>query len=337
MATRLPEIKNDPSKVQLERISHVYFDHEDLTSFEAFARDFGLVESWRDQEVILFRGYGKDEYCYVARKAPAGGKAFKGAAFVAQTQADFDKAAAFEGAKVTDLSRFPGGGKLVTVQTPSGNDFHVLFGQKERAAPHSVPSATVEELGPFNGSLSKQRFGKFQRFHTGPAMVHKLGHLGYILARWDEEVKWYTSNFNFVPSDVQFDPENEEVDVITFMHLDLGERFSDHHSLFLARAHPGEPDHMHHTSYEVEDFDTQLLGHEWLASKKYFALWGVGRHILGSQIFDYWRDTSGYTIEHYADGDLVNVHTGTRRDRAGPLAVWGPELPKEFSEDGSRA
>lgn len=148
---------------------------------------------------------------------------------------------------------------------------------------------------------------------------------------------WYTGNFNFVPSDVQYDGENGELDVITFMHLDLGERFSDHHSLFLSRAPPGEYDRMHHTSYEVEDFDTQLLGHDWLASKGHRPVWGVGRHILGSQIFDYWRDPSGFTIEHYADGDLVNIKTGTKRSKVGPLSVWGPEFPADMSADGTKA
>lgn len=178
--------------------------------------------------------------------------------------------------------------------------------------------------------------GEFQRFHPGPALVHKLGHLGYIVGRFEEEFTWYTNNFNFVPSDVQYQPDKEDMDVITFMHIDLGDTYSDHHSLFIARGAPGEHDRMHHTSYEVENFDTQLLGHEWLASKKYESVWGVGRHILGSQIFDYWRDTSGFMIEHYADGDLVNQHTGTDRSAAGPLAVWGPELPKEFREDGTK-
>ena len=167
-------------------------------------------------------------------------------------------------------------------------------------------------------------------------MVHKLGHYGFIVASWDEEVAWYTKNFNFVPSDVAYEPSNENFDVMTFLHLDLGERFSDHHSLFLSRAVPGDHDHMHHTSFEVEDFDTQLLGHDWLGSKGYSSVWGVGRHILGSQIFDYWRDPSGFIIEHYADGDLVNVNTGTKRTKAGPLSVWGPEFPEAMTIDEAK-
>jgi hypothetical protein len=55
--------------------------------------------------------------------------------------------------------------------------------------------------------------------------------------------------------------------------------------------------HVHHASFEVHDFDTQQLGHQWLAKQNYTSVWGVGRHILGSQIFDYWWDTTGNMIE----------------------------------------
>jgi hypothetical protein len=90
--------------------------------------------------------------------------------------------------------------------------------------------------------------------------------------------------------------------------------------------------HVHHCSFEVHDFDTQKLGHQWLANKNYKSVWGVGRHILGSQIFDYWWDTTGNMIEHYADGDLVNDQTPIGYGPAGDesLAVWGPEVPSWF-------
>ncbi|KAH7136225.1 Glyoxalase/Bleomycin resistance protein/Dihydroxybiphenyl dioxygenase [Dactylonectria macrodidyma] len=331
----IPEIHNSPSKIQLERISHVYFEHPNLNKFDEFAKDFGFVQAYEDPNQIVYRGYGRDPYCYVARKSSDGMQSFGGGAFVAQTQADFDKAASMKGAVVSDLSPLPGGGRQVKLKSPCGFPFHVVYGQEERTLDESAPSAQVDYLGPLNGSFIKNRLGQFQRFHSGPAMVHKLGHYGFIVANWLEEVSWYTDNFNFVPSDVQHAPDNAGVDVVAFMHLDLGERFSDHHSMFFSRAPPGEHDRMHHSSFEVEDFDTQALGHEWLASKGHKPVWGLGRHILGSQIFDYWRDPSGFTIEHYADGDLVNVHTGTKRSMAGPLAVWGPEFPKEMTEDGT--
>lgn len=49
----------------------------------------------------------------------------------------------------------------------------------------------------------------------------------------------------------------------------------------------------------MHDFDIQSLGHQWLRDKGYDLVWGVGRHVLGSQIFDYWWDRSGFVLEHY--------------------------------------
>ena len=108
-------------------------------------------------------------------------------------------------------------------------------------------------------------------------------------------------------------------------------------SFFLLEVPPGAPQKIHHSSYEVlsyavsllipakaalqiEDFDQQLIGHEWLTDKGYQSSWGVGRHVLGSQIFDYWFDPSGHHVEHYVSGcnsvrlqSIQSLMTGRRR------------------------
>lgn len=77
----------------------------------------------------------------------------------------------------------------------------------------------------------------------------------------------------------------EGVDITTFLRLDRGAEQVDHHCFFF---YQGPKFHVHHSSYETHDFDTQVLGHDWLREKGYKNCWGVGRHVLGSQIFDYW-------------------------------------------------
>jgi hypothetical protein len=159
-ATRLPLITNNPSKIQIERIAHVYFEHSDLDSFAKFAIDFGFDEAWRSDDTVLFRGYGKDPYCYVAKLAAEGsGPKFGGGAFLVQSESDFVKAASIPGALVSDLSAFPGGGRKVSLKSPSGFPIHVLWGQEDRSTTQTVPSAVVESLGPLNGSLEKRRLG----------------------------------------------------------------------------------------------------------------------------------------------------------------------------------
>lgn len=119
---------------------------------------------------------------------------------------------------------------------------------------------------------------------------------------------FYTTRFNFKPSDVSTDSGQLAAsihyhiyshqsfiaqlihdptgrDITTFLHLDRGSELVDHHCFFFFE---GPKSHVHHSSFETHDFDTQVLGHDWLRSKGYESCWGVGRHIMGSQIFDYW-------------------------------------------------
>ena len=37
-------------------------------------------------------------------------------------------------------------------------------------------------------------------------------------------------------------------------------------------------------------------------------MWGLGRHYLGSQVYDYWADPWGRIHEHWADSDRLNKH-----------------------------
>ena len=168
--------------------------------------------------------------------------------------------------------------------------------------------------------------GEFTRMKKGPAKIHKLGHFGYHTDNYDATCEWYQTNFNFKPMDVLWAPGNESFDVATFHCLELGKEYVDHHCLLMVRGeHPGSS--VHHSSFEVEDLDTQFMGHQWLETHGYDLVWGIGRHVHGSQVFDYWYDPSHFIVEHYADGDLVNEDTKTTRAEAGNMAVWGPPVP----------
>jgi hypothetical protein len=73
-------------------------------------------------------------------------------------------------------------------------------------------------------------------------------------------------------------------------------------------------------------------GGEYLAQRGYRRSWGIGRHIQGSQIFDYWRDPDGFLVEHFSDGDMFDA---TLRPGWAPLTStglyqWGPPITKDF-------
>lgn len=81
----------------------------------------------------------------------------------------------------------------------------------------------------------------------------------------EAQIQFYTRNFNLVPSDYLLIPHpnpksgEEKLEVGFFAHIDRGDEYVDHHSFFMTK---NPVPHVHHCSYEVHDFDTQLLGHQ---------------------------------------------------------------------------
>jgi hypothetical protein len=83
----------------------------------------------------------------------------------------------------------------------------------------------------------------------------------------------------------------------------------------------------------VQDIDDVFIGHEHLVGTgKYEHMWGIGRHLLGSQVYDYWADPWGRVHEHWADTDRLNVHNGGNLISAeeGLKSQWGTRPPEKF-------
>ncbi|KGO45044.1 hypothetical protein PEX1_024730 [Penicillium expansum] len=310
------------SQIRLVKLAHMCYQHPDLDEITIFLEDFGMTIAKKTDDEIWYRGYGVDPYVYYAKK---GTKKFLGGAFEVESYQDLEKATKLPTAgEIQELTDAPGGGYMVTLTDPDGFAMNLFCGQTP------VTPSTYPEKLVVNYETEKPRVRQFQRFQPGPAAVHQLGHYGVCTKNFEGLVEFYTKNFNIVPTDFLYvEVEGKKKNVSLFAHIDRGDKHVDHHSFFVS-SNPTS--HVHHCSFEVHDFDTQKLGHQWLAKKNYKSVWGVGRHILGSQIFDYWWDTTGNMIEHYADGDLVNDQTPIGYGPAGDesLAVWGPEVPSWF-------
>ncbi|OTA64809.1 glyoxalase [Hypoxylon sp. EC38] len=315
----------EPRKIQLVKITHVYYKYPDMDKAVAFLKDFGFTEEKRvSDEKIYFRGYGTDPWVLCAIKSDK--PEFGGAAFVVESEEDLQLATETipKASKIYELEDAPGGGKGVTFYDPvDGYPMHLVWGQTP------VPMLDIPlPHEPVNYPTEKNRpAGKFQRFQKRPAPVHKLGHFGVRTTNFAKAYEFYCRHFNFLASDLIHDDKG--IDRTVFYRLNKGDEPVDHHVFFFAE---GGSYRVHHSSFETHDFDTQVLGHDWLREKGYKNCWGVGRHVLGSQIFDYWYDPFGFIMEHYVDGDLVTASEPTHRSQAGPgsLHVWGPAVPGEF-------
>ncbi|KAI8663818.1 2,3-dihydroxybiphenyl-1,2-dioxygenase [Fusarium keratoplasticum] len=322
-------------KIKVVRLAHVHYQHPQLDKAVQFLKDFGLFEVKRVGSRVYFAGFGVDPYIYIAEQAPGSRRAFIGGAWVVHAEKDLQAAAAHPDASGITDDEGPGGGKIVSTTDPNGYRISFVYGQKLRSDPAVEETDLIVGSEPpvLNLALEKPRQGAFRRFNVGPSPVHKLGHYGYIVPQtvFQKTFDWYTSLINVVPTDAVFDPKTGE-DATCFMHIDLGATYTDHHSFFLGSNPTAKPAFVHHSSFEINDMDTQALGHKWLSEKGYTNCWGIGRHVLGSQIFDYWFDTSGNILEHYSDGDIVNKDTPYTRSPEAPdsLYIWGPNLPLGF-------
>ena len=116
---------------------------------------------------------------------------------------------------------------------------------------------------------------------------------------------------------------------MSFIRCDRGTTPTDHHTLAMML---GPRNRYVHSAYQVADLDALAAGGEYLRELGFHRSWGIGRHIEGSQIFDYWRDPDGLLVEHFADGDLFDgtLEPGWSPMTASGLAQWGPPATKDF-------
>ena len=315
-------------RIQLVKTAFIVYYHADLAKAKEFLVDFGLrvITEGESKDEIFFQGYGVEPFCYVARRAENSISSFGGAAYAVESREELEKAQAIKGSSPILKLKAPGGGEIVTLTDPIGFPVHLVFGQHEKQMGHPELEKLV-----VNFEEEKPRLGKFQRFKPGPAPVHKWGHYGvtYPDGLFQEMFDWYTQHLTLAVSDIVYVLDRPTT---AFFHIDRGTEYTDHHSFFFKRTKPGLTPHVAHAAFEVHDFDIQQLGHQYLLDRGHELCWGVGRHVLGSQIFDYWFDPDKFVVEHYADGDLVNSETEGSHVQAGPeaLAVWGPPVPNFF-------
>ncbi|MDO8276535.1 MAG: VOC family protein [Burkholderiaceae bacterium] len=297
-------------------IAYLVYGHTDLEATERFYTDFGLTVAYRIENEIGFRPALARGYCYVACKASKPG--LRAIAFNASERADLDIAARFpEASPVTAIGR-DGGGDKVTLKSPDGLPFEIVHGIQPYEA------LEVRPVLKLNTGRIKRRRGEFQRPRLEPAAILRLGHVALLTNDFKRNFEWMQSRLGLRPSDIMYGKDEDDL-VGSFMHLSGGGEWTDHHSLALF---PDPHPRVHHFSFEVEDIDAQGMGNQWMSKQGWKHSWGIGRHIYGSQIFDYWFDPDGNIAEHFTDGDLVRPgcepNFALLDDES--LFAWGPPM-----------
>ncbi|MER6068062.1 VOC family protein [Streptomyces sp. NPDC001817] len=307
--------------IKVADLAWLEFEKPDLDRAEVFARDFGFAIAARTEEALWLRGTFAGPPCMVIRRGHA--SRFVGPAFRAAERTDLDRLATATGNTVRDIN-VPGGGKSVSLLDPSGLPVRVVYcGEQLPALPEQEPLI-------LNFGTDHRRTNATQRPPREPSRIQRLGHVVLETRSFIRTLDWYLDTLGMIVSDFLFlDGQRGRGPTMAFIRCDQGSLAVDHHTLAL---HLGPGTGYVHSAYQVTDLDSIAAGGEYLAERGYRRSWGIGRHIQGSQLFDYWRDPDHFMLEHFADGDLFScdLEPGWAPMSASGLAQWGPPVTRDF-------
>ncbi|ODR10120.1 2,3-dihydroxybiphenyl 1,2-dioxygenase [Mycobacterium sherrisii] len=307
--------------IKVRDIAWLEFDKPDLVRAEAFARAFGFQVSLSSADELHLRGTDPGAACVIVRRGDR--SRFAGVAFAAHDEIDVIKLADAVGVPARPLPETTGG-LVAELVDPGGIPARVVAGMRE------LPALPSQPPQPVNADHEVARINTTLRPPRVPARVQRLGHVVLQSTRYLQSLDWYLDNLGMIVSDFLFFPgQRERGPTMSFIRCDRGATPTDHHTLAMAL---GPRDRYVHSAYQVADLDALAAGGEYLADRGYARSWGIGRHIQGSQLFDYWRDPDGFLVEHFADGDMFDdtVEPGWAPLTATGLAQWGPPVSKDF-------
>lgn len=289
-----------------------------LAPTERFWRDFGLHIVSAGPERLLARGTGTAPCIAVAERGARDG--FVGAAFLMADDTDLQVYVRELNARPLSPQQIPGGGRGVELEDPSGRSVWLLQGQAR-----VEPLPNRDALTPLtNSAAHAPRVNRMVRSPIEPARVVRLGHVVFQTVDFRGLAAWYLRVLGLIPSDVQYLADGSPN--LAFCRLDLGSKPADHHTVVFVGA---IEDKYEHSAYEVVDLDALGQGQQVLRAQGHRHMWGIGRHLLGSQLFDYWHDPEGFEYEHYTDGDLFTADFETRYSALdfGGIWAWGDDAP----------
>lgn len=307
--------------IKVADLAWLEFEKPDLARAESFAHAFGFTTALRTADELHLRGADPAAPCVLIRRGPR--ERFIGPAFRAADASDLARLAAATGREVTRLPEQLGG-RMVELTDPSGLRVRVV------ADTHPLPALPVQRPHMFNFGHDLQRANATQRPPREPATVQRLGHVVLQSTTYRQTLDWYLEHLGMIVSDFLYYPgQRDRGPVMSFIRCDRGSEPADHHTLALTL---GPSNRYVHSAYQVADLDALAAGGEYLHEHGYRHSWGIGRHIQGSQLFDYWRDPDGFMVEHFSDGDLFDstLQPGWAPMSASGLAQWGPPVTKDF-------
>jgi catechol 2,3-dioxygenase-like lactoylglutathione lyase family enzyme len=308
--------------VKVADIAYGRLQSPSLDQAEEFLTDFGMVRAERTRDALYMRGTDPHHHLHVTHLGPS---KFIGLAFFVEDEDDLKRAMKAPGATGIETLDEPGGGKRVRFHDPHGYQIELICGMAP-VKPLPTRRAVLNW-----GDDKLRRAGELMRLQRGPSEVKRIAHAVIMTQGVPEKIRWYRETLGLVCSDDVYAGDEQNV-IASFNRCDRGPIYVDHHT-FLCLEGPKVG--LNHLSFEVQSIDDVMLGHEHLRGRgKYKHVWGIGRHVLGSQVFDYWQDPWGRVHEHWTDTDVLNdeARPNLLPAEEGLNSQWGEPAPQHFIE-----
>lgn len=308
--------------VKVADIAYGRLQSPSLDQAEEFLTDFGMVRAERTRDALYMRGTDPHHHLHVTHLGPS---KFVGLAFFVEDEDDLKRAMKAPGATGIETLDEPGGGKRVRLRDPHGYQMELICGMAP-VAPLPTRRAILNW-----GDDKLRRAGELMRLSRGPSEVKRIAHAVIMTQGVPEKIRWYREMLGLVCSDDVYVGDERNV-IASFNRCDRGPIYVDHHTFLCIE---GPKVGLNHLSFEVQSIDDVMLGHEHLRGRaKYKHVWGIGRHVLGSQVFDYWQDPWGRVHEHWTDTDVLNdeARPNLLPAEEGLNSQWGEPAPQHFIE-----
>ena len=308
--------------IKVTDIAYVRLRAPDLDLQAEFLDNFGLVQSAKTNNAIYYRGTDPVHHVHITEK---GDPKFVGIAYHAASEDDLKTLAKVPGASGIENMDEPGGGKRVRLTEPNGYQIEVVWGMDK------VPEIPAPRQVLNSGYAPLARAGDLMRIQKGPSRVKRIAHAVLGTPKVKETVNWFRHHLGFICSDDVYAGTEGQPDRLV---QSLRPRRDLRRPPRVLRDQPRHAG-LNHISFEVQDMDDVFMGHQHMRDTgKYEHMWGIGRHLLGSQVYDYWADPWRRVHEHWADSDRLNIKNGSNLLSAEEALVsqWGDPPPQKFIE-----
>jgi catechol-2,3-dioxygenase len=99
---------------------------------------------------------------------------------------------------------------------------------------------------------------------------------------------------------------------------------ANHHSIAFCPARNGETA-LHHAAFETKDWQEFMSAVFWMGERGIARQWGPGRHTAGNNLFSYYHDPEGNTVEWTAEVEQI-----TDPNYVAPLRQPGPKTTDQW-------